>query len=140
IAPQKRARTGNCQMSPCYLPAKGIVENDVGRADFSPRLRRRVDQVAQRVVPALSEPQKQPRRQTRRRPRIGLRLVAVGEDRVENMRAKAGLGGVSAGAMTVAEQRVQPAVALAALGKVVDKLDVAMPITECARQFVEVEG
>ena len=50
--------------------------------------------MAQGVVAALAEPQEQPGREAGWSPDIGLRLVAVGEDRVENMRAKAGVGGM----------------------------------------------
>ena len=42
------------------------------------------------------------------------------------MRAEAGLGGVPAGPVPIAEQRVQPAVGLTALGKIVDQFDVAI--------------
>ena len=55
------------------------------------------------------------------------------------MRAKAGLGGVAAGAVPVAEQRVQPAVAVAALGKVVDQLDMAVAVAERFAGAVEIE-
>ena len=41
------------------------------------------------------------------------------------MRAKAGLGGVEAGAVLVAEQAVQPAIRVAAIAEIVDQLGMA---------------
>src|ERR1700733_2610219 len=95
--------------------------------------------MAQRVVFVIAEAQEQRRRQPGRAARIGLRLVAVGEDRVEDMRAKAGLGGMSARAMAIAKQRVQPPVALAAFGEVVGELDMAVAVAERACEIIEIE-
>ena len=53
------------------------------------------------------------------------------------MRAEAGLGGVPAAAMAIAEQRVQPAVAGTALGEIVDQLDMAVTLAERRRDVVE---
>jgi len=53
------------------------------------------------------------------------------------MRAKAGLGGMAALPMTIAEQRVQPAVALAALREIVDQLDMPIAVAKRARDVVE---
>src|SRR5437879_428781 len=86
--------------------------------------------MAEGVVFAPAEPQEQPGRQPWRPPAIGLRFVAIGEDRVEDMRAKAGLGGVAAGAVAITEQRVQPAVAAAAASEIVDQLDMPGRIAE----------
>ena len=82
------------------------------RALRVPRRRGRIDQMAERVVAAPS-----PRRRKSRVERpggaagIGLRLALVGQHGVEDMRAEAGLGGVAAGAVLVAEEPVQPAIA-----------------------------
>ena len=53
------------------------------------------------------------------------------------MRAEAGFGGMAALAVAVAEQRVQPAVAAAAGGKVVDQLDMAVAIAKPTGEVVE---
>ena len=99
-----------------------------------PRRRGRIDQVAERVERALAEPQEEPRRQARRAPGIGLRLALVGEHGVEDMRAEAGLGGMAAGAMLVAEEAVQPAVGLAAGAEIIEQLE--MPIAARQRRAV----
>ena len=66
-----------------------------------------------------------------------MRLVAIDEERVEHMRAEAGFGGMAALAVAVAEQRVQPAVAAAAGGKIVDQLDMAVAIAKPTGEVVE---
>ena len=53
------------------------------------------------------------------------------------MSAKAGLGGMAALPVAIAEQRVQPAVAAAAGGKIVDQLDMAVAIAKPTGEVVE---
>ncbi len=132
IAEQPRPGTRDRQSGARDLAAEAVVQDDFGRADRPPGERGRVDKVAERIVAAVAEPQEQPGREAGRRAAIGLRLAAINQQRIEYMRAEAGLGGVPAGAMAIAEQRVQPAVAVAALGEIVDQLD--MPVI--AAEFV----
>src|SRR5437764_12402981 len=93
--------------------------------------------MAQRIVRCLAKPQEQPGREPRRPADIGLRLVAVDAQRVEDMRAKAGLGGMTAVAVTITEQRVEPAVPVAARGEIVDQLDMPITVAERFRELVE---
>src|SRR5438874_11871078 len=96
--------------------------------------------MAQHVVGAVAEAQKQPGGEAGRAAGIGLRLVAIDEERVEHMRAEAGFGGMTALAVAIAEERVQPAVAAAAVaGKVVDQLDMAVAMAKPTGQVVERE-
>src|SRR3954447_22134809 len=88
--------------------------------------------MAERVVFGVAEPQKQAGREARRRTAVGLRLAAIDQQRVEHMRAEAGLGDVPAVATAITEQGVQPAVAAssAALGEIVDQLDMTVIAAE----------
>src|ERR1051326_9520171 len=93
--------------------------------------------MAQRVVRRLAEPEEQPGREPRRPADIGLRLVAVDAQRVEDMRAKARLGGMTGVAVTITEQCVQPAVPIAARGEIVDQLAMPVTVAERFRDLVE---
>ena len=75
IANQPRARAGDCQPRPRDLAAIGTVQDDLGGALRPPRLRGRVDQMAQRVVLVFAEAQEKAGREAGRAADIGLRLV-----------------------------------------------------------------
>ena len=83
--------------------------------------------MAERRVGRRPEGEEQAGRETRRAPGVGLRLPVVGQHGVEDVGAEGSLGDVAGGLVLVAEQAVQPAVGLAALGEVVDQLHVAPP-------------
>src|SRR5579884_2950017 len=139
VAPQPRSGAGDRQPCPRDLVAGAVMERDFGGAFRAPRLRRRVDQVAQRVVTAVAEPQEQPRRQPRRPPAVALRLAAIGHYRIEDVRAEAAFSAVPAAAMAIAEQRVQPAVAVTAVGEIVDQLGVPVPAAQSRAEAAEVD-
>src|SRR6266481_9027246 len=86
--------------------------------------------MAERVEGGFAEPQEQPGRQSRRAPRVGLRLVAIGQDGIEDMRSEARLGGVPAAPVAVAKERMQPSVCLSPFGEVIDQLDMAVPAAQ----------
>ena len=112
------------------LAAGGVVEDDCRVTRREPRPGRGVDQMTERVVSRLAKPQKQSGRQSRRAPGIGLRLVAIGQNGIENMCSEAGLGGMAATPMTIAKQGMQPPVSLAATREVIDQLDMTIPAFE----------
>ena len=69
-----------------------------------------INQMAKRLHRRGRQAQKQPGGQPRRRPLVGLRLVAKGHGNVKHMGAETGVRAVSGLAVGVAKQRMQPAV------------------------------
>src|SRR3954463_8227038 len=96
IAEQARSGTRNRQSGARHLAAEPVMQDDLGCADRPPRARRRIDQVAERVIRAVSETQEQSRREAWRRTGIGLRLAAINQQRIEHMRTEARFGNVPA--------------------------------------------
>src|SRR5208282_4382828 len=82
--------------------------------------------MAKRVERWRAEAQEKPGREARRRPRIGLRLVLIGEHGVEDVSTEARLGGVSARYILVSEDAVEPAIGFAPFGEIVNELDMAV--------------
>ena len=72
-------------------------------------------------------------RQPRRWTGIGLRFVAIGHRRIEDMGAEARFRDMAGVTVLVAKQRVQPAVSLAAIAKVIDQLGMTRPRTRSRR-------
>src|SRR5215472_4957461 len=107
-----------------------IAENDLGGARCSPRARCGIDQLAQRIVAGLAEPQEQAGRQSWRPPAVGLRLVAISQNRVEDMRPEAGFCSVTAASVAIAEQRVQPSIRTTPSRKIIDQLDMAITVAQ----------
>src|SRR5207245_6183227 len=105
-----------------------------------PRARCRIDQLAQCVAAALAEPQKQSGRQSGRAPSVGLRLVTVGQNRVEDMCSKTGLGRMPALPMAISAYGMKPSVRLAPRRKVVDQLDMPIAIAQRvdARNLIQI--
>src|ERR671931_2235723 len=72
---------------------------------------------------------------------VGLRLVAIGQDRIENMRAEARLGGVTAISAAVTKKRMEPTVGVNPIAKVVKQFDMAIRAAQRlhAVELVEIE-
>ena len=108
------------------FPAVSCSSSDVAER-WMPRRRCRIDQhreTAPRPSPSFRNSVV---RQAWRRASIGLRFVPIGHQGVEHVRAEAGLRDVAGLPMLVAEQRMQPAIRLAAIAEVVDQLGVSRP-------------
>src|SRR4051794_31457859 len=86
VPEQTRSRTRDRQSGVRRLSAEAIVQDDFGRAERPPSARRRVDQVAERVVVAVAEAQEQSCREARRGAAVGLRFASIDQQRVEDMR------------------------------------------------------
>src|SRR6185437_5133080 len=93
----------------------------------------------QRVMRRGAESQEESSRKTRRPAGIGLRLALISEDGVEDMRAEAGLGAMAAGAILVAEEGMQPAIALTAVHKIVDQLDMTALLELRATDLLDID-
>src|SRR5437667_9861772 len=93
------------------------------------------------VVVAGAEPQEQSGRQSRRTPGVRLRLVAIGQNRIEHMTPETGLGGMAALPVTVTEQRMKPPVGFSPGGEIIDQLDMAITLAQHidALHFVEIQ-
>src|SRR5579863_7580318 len=140
VAPETRAGAGDHQAFARDLGAPAIVKDNVGRARLVPWGRGGIDEVAHRVAGLGPQSQEKPGRKAGRAPGIGLRLAFVGQHGVEDMGAEARLGGVPARAVLITEQRVQPAIAVAALREIVDELHMPAILGQAARQdFIQVE-
>jgi hypothetical protein len=59
-----------------------------------------------------------------------LRLVAIGQNRIEEVRSETGLGAMTALPMTIAKQGMQPPVSLASAREVIDQLNMAVAAAE----------
>src|SRR3546814_10645847 len=114
--------------------------SDVCSSDLRvPGRRGGIYEVAERVVGLRPEGEKEACGEAGRPAGVGLRLALVGQDGVEDVGAKGGLGDVARGLVFVAEQAVQPAVGLAARGEVVDQLHVAPFAASAVEEVLEVD-
>src|SRR5260370_5373646 len=103
IIPEPRARAGNSQVRTRNLATGSVVEDDCRVARREPRPGRGVDQMAECVVSRLPKPKEQSGRQSGSTPGVGLRLVAIGQNRIEDVSTKKRLSGMNAFAMTIAK-------------------------------------
>src|SRR5579863_2749275 len=84
VGPEARAGARDLDELARNFGATGIVEHEISRAALMPRGRRGVYEVAHRVIGLGPQPQEEPGREAGRASGIGLRLVLVGENGVEN--------------------------------------------------------
>src|SRR5260370_29438324 len=130
IAPEQRPRARDADPLARDLSAAAIVQDEIGLAQRMPWGRSGINQVAKRVIGRLAQTEEQPRRKPRRAPGVRLRLALVGECGVEHMRAETRLRGVTARAVLVAKQSMQPAVGQPPVREVIDPLPVAVTGSE----------